>query len=184
MFKYLMTFLLIAFTISAVAQNRYMTRTGKISFYSSTPMEDIKADNNQVAAVLDRSTGELVYNVLIKSFQFDKKLMQEHFNENYMNSDEFPRSKFIGKVRNIGDVNFDKNGEYKVTVDGNLTIKDKTHSVEVPGVIIVKDGAVETQAKFKVRPADYNIEIPGLVRDKIAKEIEVTVDVDLSPAAQ
>jgi hypothetical protein len=93
---------------------KFMTKNGYIGFYSHTPVEDIKADNNQVASVLDVSTGEIAFQVLIKSFQFEKALMQEHFNENYLESDKFPRSTFSGKITNISEVNFSKTGNMKL----------------------------------------------------------------------
>lgn len=91
-----------------LAQTRYMTKTGYIGFYSHTPVEDIKADNNQVASILDSQTGEMVFNVLIKSFVFEKALMQEHFNENYMESDKYPKASFKGKVSNLEKIDFSK----------------------------------------------------------------------------
>lgn len=160
---------------------KYFTRTAHIDFYSHTPMEDIKADNNQVSAILDVTNGEFAFTCLIKSFEFPKALMQEHFNENYMESDKFPKSTFKGKIKDMSKVDFNKDGEYAVVVAGSLTIKDKTNEIEVPGTIIVKDGKITAKSKFKVRPEDYNISIPALVKEKIAKEIEVTVDAVMEP---
>lgn len=156
--------------------NKYFTRTAHIDFYSHTPMEDIKAENNQVSAILDITSGEFAFTCLIKSFEFPKALMQEHFNENYMESDKFPKSTFKGKIKDLSKVDFNKDGEYAVTVAGSLTIKDKTNEIEVPGTIIVKDGKITAKSKFKVRPEDYNVNIPALVKDKIAKEIDINVD--------
>ena len=100
--------------VTSVNAQKFMTKNGFISFYGHTPMEDIKADNNQVASVLDISTGDLVFQVLIKSFHFDRALMEEHFNENYMESDKFPKASFKGKITNLQSVNFSKNGTYDV----------------------------------------------------------------------
>jgi hypothetical protein len=160
---------------------KYYTRTAHVDFYSHTPMEDIKADNNQVSAILDITNGEFAFTCLIKSFEFPKALMQEHFNENYMESDKFPKSTFKGKIKDLSKVDFNKDGEYAVTVVGNLTIKDKTNNIEVPGTVIVKDGKITAKSKFKVRPEDYNVNIPALVKEKIAKEIEVNVDAVMEP---
>jgi polyisoprenoid-binding protein YceI len=166
------------------AQTRYMTRSGHVSFFSHTDVEDIKADNNQASAVLDVATGQLAFTVLIKSFIFEKALMQEHFNENYMESDKYPKATFSGKVKDMSKVDLTKDGEYSVTVEGNLTMKDKTNPVTVPGTIVVKNGKVTTKAKFVVKPADYNVEIPAMVKEKIAKEIEITVDTTLDPQSR
>ena len=184
MIKQLFLSMALMLTLSQLASaQRYMTRSGNVSFFSHTPMEDIKADNSQVAAVMDASTGSLAYTVLIKSFQFEKALMQEHFNENYMESDKYPKASFSGKIKDMGKIDLTKDGEYNVTVDGKLTMKDKTNEVSVPGTVIVKNGKITNKTKFVVNPADYNIEIPAVVKEKIAKEIEVTVEAILDPVA-
>lgn len=167
------------FTVSAEAQ-KYITKNGFISFYSHTPLEDIKADNNQVASVLDASTGEIVFQVLIKSFHFEKSLMEEHFNENYMESEKFPKSTFKGKITNLSSIDFKKPGIYEAIAEGDLTIRDVTKNINVNGTIeVVKEG-LEIKAKFNISPEDYNIKIPRVVRDNIAKIIEVTVIIKYS----
>ena len=120
------TFLLFALTVNA---QKYITKNGYVSFFGHTPMEDIKADNNQVASILDISTGEIAFQVLIKSFQFEKALMQEHFNENYLESEKFPRSTFSGKITNLSEVNFSKSGKYEATVEGDLLIHGVTKKI-------------------------------------------------------
>jgi polyisoprenoid-binding protein YceI len=157
-----------------------MTKTGYIGFYGHTPMEDIKADNNQVASVLDISTGELVFQVLIKSFHFDRALMEEHFNENYMESDKFPKSSFKGKITNFSSVDYKKNGVYDVTVEGDLTIRDVSNKITAKGTIEVVSGGINANSKFNIGPEDYKINIPGVVREKIAKSLEVTVTMKYS----
>jgi len=102
--------------------------------------------------------------------------MQEHFNENYMESDKYPKAEFKGKIADIAKVNFAKDGTYDVTVKGNMTIHGVTKEVNVPGTVTVKGTQVTTNAEFDVVPADYKINIPKLVEGKIAKEIEVTVN--------
>jgi len=170
--------LLLSFSVSA---QKYMTRTGYISFFSTTPLEDIKAENNQVASVLDISTGEIVFQVLIKSFRFQKALMQEHFNENYLESDKFPRSEFKGKIGELSSVNFKKDGTYNVNVSGDLTIKDVTKKLDTKGTIVVASENITANSVFSIVPEEFNIEIPGVVRDNIAKTIEVTVTMKYSP---
>lgn len=173
-------FLLLAAGYTASAQ-KYMTKNGYIGFYSHTPMEDIKADNNQVAGVLDIATGDIVFQALIKSFHFDRALMEEHFNENYMESEKYPKSTFKGKVTNLSAVNFSKNGTYEVTVEGDLTIHNVTNKVSVKGTIEVVTGGINASSKFNVVPEDYNIEIPGVVREKIDKNLAVTVSMKYTP---
>jgi hypothetical protein len=160
---------------------KFMTKNGYIGFYSHTPLEDIKADNNQVAGVLDTSTGDMVFQALIKSFHFERALMEEHFNENYMESDKFPKSSFKGKISNLSSVNFTKTGTYEVNVDGDLTIRDVTNKISTKGTIEVVTGGINASSKFKIVPEDYKITIPGVVRDKIDKSLELTVSMKYTP---
>lgn len=172
--------LLTMFALSVSAQ-KYMTKNGFISFFSHTPMEDIKGENNQVAGVIDASTGEMVFQVLIKSFHFDRTLMEEHFNENYMESDKFPKASFKGKISDLKSVDFTKNGSYEVVVEGDLTIRDVTKKISVKGTIEVVSGGLNANTKFIIAPEDYNIKIPPVVREKIAKTLEVTVAMKYAP---
>jgi hypothetical protein len=168
--------------ISANAQ-KYMTKNGFISIYSHTAMEDIKAENNQVACVLDAATGEMVFQALIKSFHFDRALMEEHFNENYMDSEKFPKASFKGKISDPAKPDLSKKGKIEVTVSGDLTIKDATKPITVKGTVEVTDAGINLNSKFEVVPEDYNITIPGVVREKINKTIEITVNMKLTPVA-
>ncbi len=163
-------------TLSLVSSGqKYLTRTGKITFFSGTPLENIEARNDEVAAIIS-TAGDVVFQVPIKSFKFDRELMQEHFNEEYMESDKYPKSDFKGKIADLNGVNFSKDGTYNVTVSGKLTMHGVTRDVSVPGTIIVSGGEVTANSKFKVHPEDYNIKIPSIVAGKIAKEIEITVN--------
>ena len=178
-------FLLVFFLNIVIALNaqKYITKNGFIGFYSHTPMEDIKADNNQVVGALDISTGEMVFQALIKSFHFDRALMEEHFNENYMESDKFPKSVFKGKITNLASVDFSKNGTYEVNVEGDLTIHDVTNKISTKGTVEVVSGGINANSKFKIVPEDYKIIIPGVVRDKFDKTMEVTVTMKYAPIA-
>ncbi len=165
---------------SAIAQ-KYITKNGNISFFSSTPVEDIEAHNNQVNAALDTESGDFVFKVLIKSFKFEKALMQEHFNENYMESHKYPNATFVGKLKNANEINFSKPGKYDATIAGKLTIHGVTQDITESGTFEVEGDAIHGKSKFMVRVADYDIKIPKTVINNIAKEIEVTVDVSLKP---
>jgi hypothetical protein len=160
---------------------KYMTKNGYIGFFSHTTMEDIKGDNNQVASVLDIATGDIVFQLLMNSFRFDRALLEEHFNENYAESEKFPRSSFSGKITNIASVSFAKKGTYDVTVDGEMTIHGTTKKISSKGTLEVVDGGINASSKFNINPEDYGIAIPGLVRDKIAKDLEVTVTMKYAP---
>jgi len=171
------TFLIAALLIAQTAfGERYMTRTGKVTFFSSTSMENIEAVNNEMACAVDSKTGDLAFQVPIKSFKFEKALMQEHFNENYMESDKFPKAQFKGAIANLGAVNFAKDGQYSVTASGKMTIHGVTRDVSAPGTITVKGNEIVAASKFTVRSADYGIRIPSVVAGKIAQNIEVTVN--------
>jgi len=172
--KVVFTAILLSAFSGAFAQ-KYMTRTGKVSFFSSTPIEKIEAFNNEVANIFDSKSGEIVFQVPIKSFKFEKQTMQEHFNEDYMESDKFPKSEFKGRITNIGEVNLSKDGVYPANAEGKLTMHGVTKDVSIPGTITVKGGEVTLNSKFTVKTKDYDIKIPSLVEGKIAKEIEVTV---------
>ncbi|MGE5421210.1 MAG: YceI family protein [Chloroflexota bacterium] len=161
---------------------RYITKTGHISFYSHAPLEDIKADNNQVASVVDLSTGEIVFQVLIKSFKFEKALMEEHFNENYMESEKYPKSTFRGNITDPAPSSLKTEGKYDVTIEGELNLHNVTKKITVKGTVEVGNGSLAANSKFNISPADYNIEIPSVVRDHIAKVMEVTVDMKYTPA--
>lgn len=169
----------VLFSIEGQAQ-KFMTKTGFIRFYSETPIETIQADNKQVNAALDSQTGDLVFKVLMKSFMFEKALMQEHFNENYVESDKFPNATFQGKVTNISGIDFSKPGTYDAAIEGDLTIHGVTRKISEKGSFEVKAGdKVQGKSKFMVKPADYDIKIPGAVVKNIAESLEVTVDVEL-----
>ncbi|MCB2407208.1 YceI family protein [Hymenobacter lucidus] len=168
----------------AGAQQKYSTRAGLITFFSGTPIEDIEARSTQTAGVLDMSTGQVAFSVPMKSFQFKRTLMQEHFNENYVESDKYPRATFAGQVLNFQAEQLRQAGSQSVQVDGDLTIHGVKRRVRVPGTLELKDGRLLIKSKFAVAPADYNIEIPALVRDNIAKTVAVTVTFDCAPASQ
>ncbi|HEY4209638.1 MAG TPA: YceI family protein [Puia sp.] len=156
----------------------YVTRTGFIGFYSKTALEDIRAENNQVFAAIDAGKENIAFSLLLRGFVFTKELMQEHFNENYVESDKYPKASFSGSY--TGDVNLSKDGSYKVMVKGNLTLHNVTHPVETAATIEVKEGKLLGQAEFRVKPEDYNISIPSIVRDKIAQDMRVNVKIECS----
>ncbi|NUQ24506.1 MAG: YceI family protein [Saprospiraceae bacterium] len=172
------------FFVVSMSGQKYFTRDGKISFFSDTPLEKIEAHNSKATSVLDASNGNLEFAVLIKAFQFEKALMQEHFNENYMESSKFPKSSFKGKVTNIKDINLKKDGEYNATVKGQLTIHGVTKDVETTGKFVVAGGKISAKSAFNVAVADYNITIPAVVRDNIAKTVKIAVDIKFEELKQ
>jgi len=178
--KLLLIFLSLLLLQFAQAQ-KHVSKTGHIWFYSYTPIEEIEAHNRQVVGILDPSTGDLQFSLLIKSFEFQKALMQEHFNENYMESDKFPKSSFKGKLSDTGKIDFKKDGTYPAAASGELTIHGITKMVSATGTIEIKAGIITSMAKFSVAPKDYDIKIPAVVENNIAKSIDVTVEVTYTP---
>lgn len=163
---------------SAAYSQLYMTRTGFIGFYSKTSFEDIKAENNQVYAVIDAGKKNIAFAVLLKGFVFTKELMQEHFNENYVESDKYPKATFSGAY--TGDVLLGKDGVYPVRVRGNLTLHNTIRAIEEPATLEVKGGKLLGKTEFNIKPEDFHISIPSVVRDKIANEVTVHVQIDCS----
>ncbi len=169
------------FANAALAQTKYFTRNGNISFYSDAPLEKIEANNHKVSSVLDPATGQVEFSVLMKAFEFEKALMQEHFNENYVESTTYPKSTFKGTITNNKEVDYSKDGTYNVTVDGKLTLHGVTKDVTSKGTMTVKDGKPAGKSEFKILVADYNISVPGLLKDKVAKEVRIVVEVNYEP---
>lgn len=159
---------------------KYFTRNGKITFVASTALETINPVSKGASAVIDAGTGALEFTVLVKGFVFEKALMQEHFNENYMESGKFPRATFKGKILEASTVNWKKDGTYNIKVEGNLTI----HGVEKPrtvdATITIAKGKINAVSNFDVVIADHDIKIPSVVQDKIAKVAKVSVDISLA----
>lgn len=162
------------------AQKRYFTKTGIVSFKAGTAVEDIDAINKSVTSIFDATSGQYEFALLVNGFEFRRALMQQHFNEDYMESDKYPKSTFKGKITDISKVNFQKDGTYPVTVKGILDIHGVKKEIETPGVFRVKGGNVSSTATFSILLADYNIEIPSLVKDKISKTVKITVNCDYS----
>jgi polyisoprenoid-binding protein YceI len=176
-----LTFILLALLIcgGTTYGQKYITKNGYIHFYSDAPLEKIEASNRQVNAAIDAGTGDIVFKVLMKSFQFEKALMQEHFNENYVESDKFPNSTFIGKISNSKDLNFGKPGTSNITVEGKLTIHGITKDIKETGTFEVKDNQVLAKCKFVIHIGDFKISIPSVVAGHIAETVEITVDLVL-----
>lgn len=166
---------------TAHSQSLFMTRNGQVAFHSKTPMENIDAVNNEVTSMINGESGELVFALLVKSFHFDRALMEEHFNENYMESSKLPKASFQGKITNLQEVNFKKDGTYSITVAGDLTIHGVKKAVQNNGTLTVSGTTLTINATFAVTPADYNIAIPKLVAEKIAESIEVVVNCRYTP---
>ena len=180
--KKILFILIAAVTLnSTVHAQNYLTKNGTITFFSKTSMENIEAINSQVLSVLNAKNGELAFSVIVKGFLFKKALMQEHFNENYMESDTYPKSTFKGAITDISKVNFTKDGTYPVSVKGDLTIHGVTKNTTTPGTVTIKAGKVSAAADFIVTLADYKISIPKVVENNISPTIKISVACDYMP---
>ena len=176
--------MLAAFALTtATAQGKLFTRDGKVYFNATAPNspEKVEAAHTGGTFVLDKASGKIEMAVLIKGFYFEKALMQEHFNENYMESDKFPKASFKGALADLSKVNFGADGKYEVTVSGELTIHGVTKPVSTVVAFTVAGGAVTGAANFAVTLADYDVKIPSLVSDKIGKQANISITVDLKP---
>ena len=161
-------------SLTMQAQKIY-SKNGSISFFSKTSMENISASSNQALCVLDQSAGNLQFSVLIKSFVFKKALMQEHFNENYMESTQFPKADFKGYIINIKEINFSKDGAYPIQVEGVLTIHGVSQKTNTKGTLTLAQGKATIEGDFSVKVKDYGI--TGLyIGEKIANEATIKLN--------
>ncbi len=160
-----------------MGQTRYFTKTGNVGFSAGTALEDIDGFNKSASSVFDAGTGQLEFALLVKGFEFKSSLMQEHFNENYLESDKYPKAVFKGAIVNIDKVNFQKAGEYAVAVAGVLTLHGVAREISTKAVFkVLGASAVTSTATFVITLEDYKIAIPGLVKDKISKTAKIKVD--------
>lgn len=184
--KHLSTAILLFVAITAIhAQDKYFTKSGKIFFKcTKSSVEKIEATNKSTTCVLDIKTGNMQFAALMKGFEFERALMQEHFNENYVESEKFPRGEFKGQITNNSEVNYAKDGSYPLNVKGTLTMHGITKEVETTGTLVVKQGKLLTNAVFNIQLSDYNISIPSVVSDKISNTVNIAVDCMLEPLAK
>jgi hypothetical protein len=161
-----------------IGQQRFFIEKASISFFSDGVIEDIAAKNDKVTSIFDVHQGDIAYLLNVSDFQFDKKLMQVHFNEKYMESEKYPKSSFQGKI-----IGFDpsSSGIQKVKAVGKLTIHGVTKEVEFPGTAEVRNNQLYLKSKFVVKLKDYNIKVPQIVWQNIAQQVEVTVDFNYRP---
>ncbi|HEX9512533.1 MAG TPA: YceI family protein [Puia sp.] len=174
-------FLSIAFAAMAVlsvtAQTKYVARTGQAIIFSHTTAEDIIATNNTVTGIINPGSGDVAISVPVQSFQFEKALMQEHFNNsNFMDSKQFPRIILKGKITNVSAIDFSKNGKYEAVVAGDLTIRGTTKPITEKATVEINNGKVTVVSKFLVKDiGSYGVGKPkGSKKNNVADDIEVT----------
>lgn len=179
-------FTLIALSVSSTffsfkVAEVYLTRTGKITFFSTTPIENIEANNNQVSSSLNTKTGDLAFVVLMKSFEFAKAKMQEDFNSDYLETDKFPKATFKGKITNLTAINFGRDGSYSGNVTGTLNIHGVDKAVTTTATFNVKGAVINAKSNIKVALKDFNISGPSIANNKVASTIDVKIDMTYNP---
>ena len=158
-----------------IAQKVYATKTGQIFFNATGGAVPIAAVNNQVDSKFVDATGQIIFGVLVKGFKFENQLMEDHFNENYMESTQFPKADFKGYIKNNKEVNFTKDGNYPITIEGNLTIHGTAQKVSTNGTLQIAEGKPTITGEFSIKIKDYGIK--GLyIGEKIANEAKIKVN--------
>jgi len=165
--------------LQAQDKSVYSGNKGKVHFVSNAPLEHIEATSNQLSGGVNSQTKEVYFTLRIVSFNgFNSGLQQEHFNENYLESEVYPTSNFKGKI--VDEVDLTKNGTYNVRVKGFLTIHGVSVERIISGKIMLNGNTMQIESNFPVLLADYNITVPKIVEMKIAKEVMVDVKIDLT----
>jgi polyisoprenoid-binding protein YceI len=177
--KLLLITLLSSISLLGFSQDVQTSKSINVNFFSEAALENIAAVTKNGTSVITTTKNEFYFLVPIKSFEFKSSLMQEHFNENYMESDKFPDAKFVGKVNEAIDWN--KDGVYNVTVTGKLTVHGEAKDRTINGVITIKNGTISIQSKFNIACKDHGIKIPSMMTEKIAEVVEVTVNGAYAP---
>lgn len=152
---------------------KLVSEQGTVSFFSDAALEDIAAVNKKAMSIFNMSTGDIVFSIPVSEFRFEQSLMEEHFNEKYMDTEKYPKSTFQGKILNL---NTTVSEAQEVRAIGKLSIHGVSHEVEIPGTAQRVNNKWQLKSKFPVRLQDYNVEIPQLLWQKIAETVEVTVD--------
>lgn len=173
--KYLLLVLLLSSTCVLNAQSLLSTKSGVAKFNATGGLVKIEAVNNQVDCKMLPSNGQIVFALLVKGFRFENQLMEDHFNENYLESTKFPKASFKGYITNISTVNFTTDGVYKVIADGVLTIHGVDQKIQTPGTITVKSGKASLNSDFSVKLADYKI-AGSYIGEKIAAVANIQIN--------
>ena len=179
--KKIISLLALIASLQLQAQDKFFTKTGKIEFDATVAAspEKIEGVNRSVTCVIDTKNGNIQFSLLMKGFLFERALMEEHFNENYVESSKYPKTEFKGVIVDNAAVNYNKDGSYPVKVSGKLTMHGVTKDLSTNGKITIKAGKINASAAFIIPFDEYKISIPVLVSDKVAKTASLTVDCSL-----
>ena len=169
-------FILLTANVSQ-AQQKLFTKNGSITFTSKAPVQTIQAVNNKVLSVWETASGIIEFSLLVKGFQFPKALMQEHFNENYLESDKYPKATFKGVIENSKSIVFTGDNIQNVKVNGVLTMHGISKQIVIPATIKIKNGEVSAVSNFVVSLDDYAIKVPSVVSESINKKINIQINI-------
>ncbi len=177
---YKLTFLILTILVTSSGKSQvFVAKNAVVSFFSSTPVEDIEAKMNTAAGAINVATKKVAFKLNVKAFKFKSSLMQEHFNENYMESEKFPTAQFEGTISD--DIDLSKEGSYTVNIIGKLTMHGVTQDRTISATIKVGKDKIEGSTKFKVKCVDHKIEVPKIVTKNIAESIEVSIQAEFLP---
>jgi len=176
---------IVLFSVAGFSQvsGKLVSSKTHIKFFSHTSVEDIQANNYASVSTIDQATGDVVFSVPMQSFEFEKALMQKHFNqEGFLDTKQFPKAKLKGKITNLSEIDFSKDGSYNAIIEGELTIKGKTNPIKEKGTITVKGNVISAAGTFSIVLADYGVAFEkGKPSTNIAKKVEITVHAEYKP---
>lgn len=177
--KILLLFYFVLTTTQALAQGVFISSNAEVSFYSYAPLEDITATSKSVNSMFNTRNNEIAFTIPMQSFKFEKSLMQEHFNEKYVESDKFPMATYTGKI--VEQLDYSIDGTFNVTTSGELTIHGVGRNVVEKGTLIIKNDSIQLDAQFRIAVENYKIAIPKLLFRNIADTVDVKLKVNYIP---
>jgi polyisoprenoid-binding protein YceI len=180
--KIVLFIIAISLSVATKAQTTiYMAKTSEISFFSEARMENIDAKNTTGKPVLNTKTGDIAVQVTMRGFKFKSPLMEEHFNETYVESDKYPQAKFTGKIKDNDKIDYTKDGSHDIIVEGPMTMHGVTKDITANGKLTIIGGKIVIESKFKLTLADFKVEVPKNKLSNIAEVVDVTVKAILEP---
>jgi hypothetical protein len=178
--KYTITLVsLLTLNVAFAQTEKYFTRNANITFTSEAPMEKIVSSNKSSNCIINTQTNDIAFKVVIKSFEFEKQAMQDHFNNDYLQSDKYPNATFEGKIITILD--YKKNGKYDVITEGKLTIHGVSNPVKQSGIIEISNGKITLKSTFNIKLSDYGIKVPNDYLKKISNSVAIDINAVLAP---
>lgn len=170
--------MLVATSVVSITAQKYFTKNAIIEFHSDSKVEKVEAINTTSTTVFDLASGRIEFACLINAFVFEKALMQEHFNENYLESTKYPKATYKGTLQNLQTIDLTKKGTYRTTTSGELTMHGVTKTINAPVVFVVDDKGIHANSNFSVKCSDYGIKIPSVVQNALSNEVDIKIRAD------